>query len=115
MDSEFPARNTMSPSLDANSVSSSTSHSETENTEDISVIKKVVESFDAWDPSCDLPVISSTILTRSENQKKEKKEKEKQTADTTSQVTEDKPDEEDKGPKKPQFEAIEDNMYLCER
>lgn len=121
LDLESPARNTMSPSMDANSVSSSTSQSETENVDekDFSVIKKVVENYDAWDPSCDLPVMASTIITRNEAQKKEKNEKEKQivqNADTTtSLVAETKTEEEDKAPKKPPFEPIEDNIYLCER
>lgn len=107
--------------MDANSVSSSTSQSETENVDekDFSVIKKVVENYDAWDPSCDLPVMASTIITRNEAQKKEKNEKEKQivqNADTTtSLVAETKTEEEDKAPKKPPFEPIEDNIYLCER
>lgn len=121
LDLESPARNTMSPSMDANSVSSSTSQSETENVDekDFSVIKKVVENYDAWDPSCDLPVLASTIITRNEAQKKEKNEKEKQTVQnadtTTSLVTETKTEEEDKASKRPPFEPIEDNIYLCER
>lgn len=121
LDLESPARNTMSPSMDANSVSSSTSQSETENVDekDFFVIKKVVENYDAWDPSCDLPVLASTIITRNEAQKKEKNEKEKQTVQnadtTTSLVTETKTEEEDKASKRPPFEPIEDNIYLCER
>ncbi|XP_062602613.1 microtubule-associated protein futsch-like [Saccostrea cucullata] len=118
LDLESPSRSTLSPSLD--NVSSSTSQSETDNAEekDLSDIRKAVENYDAWDPSCDLLGIPSAVLTKPEMQKKEKKDREKQTiqnADVTSQVMEVKSEEKESGTKKPPFENIEDNIYLCER
>jgi hypothetical protein len=112
---ESPSRNTASPSLDVNSVSSSTSQSEVETVEEKEILdgKKIVENFDAWDPACELPAIPLASYTKSEEQKKEKREV--RSADTTSQVTEVKPEEEDSGAKKPPFEMVEDNIYLCER